>query len=406
MIEPIKFLRSGLLLAIAGASLASFAANAKPVPLDRIEHIHGIAVDPDQPSRLLLATHHGIFAATSDGLATRISELDADLMSLAVDPGNPRKFYASGHPAKGGNLGVMTSEDGGATWRRISDGSDGPVDFHALVVSPVDPNVLYGVYKGLQVSRDGGNTWSRVGKAPEKLFSLAASAEDTNTLYAATMKGLLVSRDGGKNWVSEPFIQGPATMVHATPQGRLLVFVFGTGLVTTEQSRFAWKTVARDFQDRALTRFAVDPHDQDRVYALTDTGAIMTSRDGGRTWTSFEGSDRATVQAIRAGERLFVENCQQCHGIQGVGERPDDPYAKDAYGFVAPALNDDAHAWHHPDRQLIGMILNGSSRNERMIAWKEALSREDAENLVTYIKSLWSFRSLACQGGRHMMCMR
>ncbi len=403
MIEAIKFVWSGLFLAIAGVS---FAANAEPVPLDRMKHIHGIAIDPDQPSRLLLATHHGVFAATSDGFATRISTLDADLMSLAVDPRNPRKFYASGHPTRGGNLGVMTSEDGGATWRHISDGVDGPVDFHALAVSRIDPNVLYGVYKGLQVSRDGGNTWNRVGKVPEKLFALAASAIDANTLYAASMKGLLVSRDGGKSWASEASVRRPATMVHVTSHGQLFVFVYGTGLITAEESQLTWKTIARDFQDRVLMGLVADPHDQNRVYARTDTGAVMTSRDGGRTWTSFEGSERATAQAIREGERLFAENCQQCHGIQGVGERPEDPYAKDAYGFVAPALNDDAHAWHHPDRQLIDMILNGSSRNERMIAWKSTLSRENAENLVVYIKSLWSFRSLACQGGRHMMCMR
>ena len=195
-------------------------------------------------------------------------------------------------------------------------------------------------------------------------------------------------------------------MVHVTSHGQLFVFVYGTGLITAEESQLTWKTIARDFQDRVLMGLVADPHDQNRVYARTDTGAVMTSRDGGRTWTSFEGSERATAQAIREGERLFAENCQQCHGIQGVGERPEDPYAKDAYGFVAPALNDDAHAWHHPDRQLIDMILNGSSRNERMIAWKSTLSRENAENLVVYIKSLWSFRSLACQGGRHMMCMR
>ncbi len=403
MIEPIKFLRAGLLMAIAGVS---FAANAEPVPLDRIKHIHGIAVDPVQPSRLLLATHHGVFAATSDGFATRISTLDADLMSLAVDPRNARKFYASGHPAGGGNLGVMASDDGGVTWRHISDGVGGPVDFHALAVSPIDPNLLYGVYKGLQVSRDGGFNWNRVGKAPEKLFALAASAIDANTLYAATMAGLSVSRDGGQSWAAEASIRRPATMVRVTPQGRLFVFVYGTGLITAAESQLTWKTIARDFQDRVLMALVADPHDQDRFYARTDTGALMTSRDGGGTWTSFEGSERATAQAIRAGARLFAENCQQCHGVQGVGERPEDPAAKDAYGFVAPALNDDAHAWHHPDRQLINMILNGSSRNERMIAWKAALSREDAENLVAYIKSLWNFRSLACQGGRHMLCMR
>ncbi len=413
MIEPIRFLRPGLLMAVAGVCFASFAsfaaaaAKAEPVPLDRIEHIHGIAADPDQPSRVRLATHHGLFAATSDGMATRISKLDADLMSLAVDPRNPRKFYASGHPAGGGNLGVMASEDGGATWRHISDGAGGAVDFHALTVSPIDSDVLYGVYKGrLQVSRDGGAAWRKIGKAPDKLFALAASASDANTLYAATMQGLLLSRDGGESWAPESFNGQPATTVLVTPRGRLLVFVYGTGLVTKEESQDTWKTLAGDFQDRAMMDLVIDPRDRDRLYALADTGAVMISRDGGKAWTSFEGSGRATPRVIREGERLFAENCQQCHGIQGVGERPGDPSAKDEYGFVAPALNDDAHAWHHPDRQLIEQILNGSSRNERMIAWKETLSRADAERLVAYIKSLWSFRSLACQGGRHMKCMR
>lgn len=403
MIEPIKLLRSGLFVAIVGVS---FAAHAEPVPLDRIAHIHGIAADPDQPSRLLLATHQGLFAATSDGFATRISKLDADLMSLAVDPRDPRKFYASGHPAGGGNLGVVTSDDGGATWRHISDGADRPVDFHALTVSPIDSEVLYGASKDLRVSRDGGKTWNRVGTAPERLFALAASAIDAETLYAATMKGLLVSRDGGKSWTSEDSFRRPTTLVRVTPQGQIFVFVYGTGLLTKQESQAAWKTIASDFQDRALMGLAADPRDPDRLYALADTAAIMISRDGGRTWTGFEGSEKATVSDIREGARLYADNCRQCHGVQGVGERPEDPYAKDAYGFVAPALNDDAHAWHHPDRQMIGLILNGSSRNERMIAWKTTLSRENVENLVAYVKSLWSFRSLACQGGRHMKCMR
>lgn len=403
MIKPLLMLWSGLFLSITSAS---FAAHAEPVPLDRIAHIHGIALDPEDPSRLLLATHYGVFAATSDGLAAPVSELNADLMSFAVDPRNPRKFYASGHPEGGGNLGVLTSDDGGVTWRRISDGADGPVDFHALAVSPVDPDVLYGVYKGLQTSRDGGRTWNKVGKAPEKLFALAASAGDADTVYAATMMGLLVSRDAGKSWASASFDRRPATTVHVTPQGRVFVYVYGTGLVTTDESELAWQTIARDFQDRVLLGLAIDPRDRDRLYARADTGAIVTSRDGGRSWTSFEGSETATAQAIRAGARLYAENCQACHGVQGVGERPEDPYAKNEYGFVAPALNDDAHAWHHPDRQLVDTILNGSPRNERMIAWKETLSREDAVNLVAYIKSLWSFRSLACQGARHMTCMR
>jgi mono/diheme cytochrome c family protein len=40
-----------------------------------------------------------------------------------------------------------------------------------------------------------------------------------------------------------------------------------------------------------------------------------------------------------------------------------------------------------------------------MAAFKDTLSGEDVENVVAYIKSLWNFRSLACQGARHMACM-
>jgi mono/diheme cytochrome c family protein len=50
-------------------------------------------------------------------------------------------------------------------------------------------------------------------------------------------------------------------------------------------------------------------------------------------------------------------------------------------------------------------IRKGSPRNERMVAFEGALSDEDVENVVAYIKTLWDFRALACQGARHMACM-
>ncbi|MEE8483071.1 MAG: hypothetical protein V3S46_00605, partial [Nitrospinota bacterium] len=73
----------------------------------------------------------------------------------------------------------------------------------------------------------------------------------------------------------------------------------------------------------------------------------------------------------------------------------------------APALDDSAHAWHHSDQNVIETILEGSQQEDsRMVAWKETLSKTDAKNVLTYMKSLWSLRSLACQGSRHMACMR
>jgi len=396
----------GFVLFLIAAAAVPQSAYAEPVPLGQIEHIHGITVSPLAPSTLFLATHKGYFSATTDGLAERASVFDADMMSFVVDPQNSRILYSSGHPAQGGNIGVMTSTDGGGTWKHLSDGAGGPVDFHAMTISPINSKVLYGVYKGLQKSVDGGRTWRVAGTVPNKLFALASSAKDPSTLYAGTMNGLMISRDDGATWTPGFVFKKPVTMVHVTPEGRLFVFVYGAGLLHATEPDLAWKTLSGDFQDRAIMSFAIDPKHANRLFGVSDTGTVMASKDGGTQWTSFEGLDASTPETISQGEALYVENCQACHGVNGIGERPGEPNAKDDFGFVAPALNDDAHGWHHPDKQLVETILNGSPRNARMIAWKKTLSLQEAEKIVTYIKSLWSFRSLACQGAKHMACMR
>jgi mono/diheme cytochrome c family protein len=380
-------------------------ATAEPLPLDQIEHIHGITTKPGDSSTLLLATHYGLFLAKPDGYAKRLSPYKADMMSFAVSPENPQLLFASGHSEQEKNTGVMASKDGGTTWTKISDGAKGPVDFHTMAISPINPDILYGTDKTLQKSIDGGKNWTPIGNTPEKLFSLAASARAPSTLYAATMDGLKISRDEGKTWQPGFVFKKPATMVYVTADARMFVFIYGKGLLSAKETDLQWKTLSSNFQDRALMNLTVDPVESDRMFAVTNTTTLMTSADGGRRWTTFEGMDKAIAGIIKKGETLFAENCQQCHGVRGIGERPGDPAAKDDFGFVAPALNDDAHGWHHSDRQLVETILNGSPRNKRMIAWKETLSRQEVEAIVTYIKSLWSFRSLACQGAKHMACM-
>lgn len=114
-------------------------------------------------------------------------------------------------------------------------------------------------------------------------------------------------------------------------------------------------------------------------------------------------TSESTTPSVIRGKQLYETYCASCHGVNGVGERPDDIYAMDEYGFVAPPMDDTGHAWHHTDEDLVEMILEGSPRNPRMIGWKSVLSREDAEDLVEYIKSLWSpYIRENCQGPKHM----
>ena len=139
-----------LVIIAAGAFLATRShaeASTTVEALAGTTHFHGIAVDPADPSRLYLATHHGLYAVAPEGTAERLSPV-LDFMGFTPHPTDPLILYASGHPAGGGNLGFIASEDGGRSWSQLAEGAGGPVDFHQMDVSPADPETIYGTYGG------------------------------------------------------------------------------------------------------------------------------------------------------------------------------------------------------------------------------------------------------------------
>lgn len=269
---------AAIILALAGP------LSAETVPLGSVAHIHGVSVDPEDPQRLYLATHHGLYRASPDGTAVRISTRRDDLMGFTPHPRDAKTFYASGHPERGGNLGFIVSTDGGVSWRQVSPGLKGPVDFHAMDVSRSDPNVIYGVHGGLQRSRDGGKTWEMVAPAPDGLIGLAVAPEDADMLYAATTAGLLVSRDGGRSWGPATMLRRPVSMVGSAADGNVYAYMAGVGLMRREGAN--WSTLGALGGDRVALHFAAAP---DRLYAITQHGEIMVSRDGGRTWRPYAG---------------------------------------------------------------------------------------------------------------------
>jgi len=279
-------LAAGVFLAMRSHSEASTTVHA----LAEDTHFHGIAVDSADPSRLYLATHHGLYALAPDGSATRLSPVQ-DFMGFTPHPTDPSTLYASGHPAGGGNLGFIASEDGGESWSQLAEGVGGPVDFHQMDVSRADPNTIYGAYAGqLQVSRDGGHNWEVVGAAPDGLIDLAASSKDPGTLYAATQSGLLKSEDGGRTWQDAYWLRQPATMVHVTPDGAVYAFVVGTGLIETLEPKLSWQTISKDgFGGDYVLHLAVDPTSHSKLYAITfdpqsHEQTVLASADAGNTW--------------------------------------------------------------------------------------------------------------------------
>jgi len=107
------------------------------------------------------------------------------------------------------------------------------------------------------------------------------------------------------------------------------------------------------------------------------------------------------AKSVAIGKNLYIKHCQVCHQKDGVGEEPISIYIRLPGFITAMPLNETSHAWHHGDKQLVQIILRGSSRTKRMRAWRGTLTEAQVQNIVAYIKSLWSPRVIACQGPRH-----
>jgi len=287
------FFAIAMIVGVAGVfeNRPSFAASTMVSDLASKTHFHGIAVDPTDSSRVYLATHHGLYVVAPDGGADRISATTDDFMGFTPHPSDPSILYASGHPASGGNLGVIASQNGGESWAKLADGVGGPVDFHQMDVSKADPNVIYGVHGGLQRSADGGLTWTKMGPVPDGLIDLAASGKDANALYAATKSGLYKSIDGGQSWRLAHVIKRPATMVQVSGQGDAYAFIFGIGLVRADDGGVNWRLVSKAFGGAYVSHLAVDRKDGRKIYAVavnpeTRAQSVLVSNDKGTTWAA------------------------------------------------------------------------------------------------------------------------
>lgn len=256
-----------------------------------ITHGHGLAVDVKDPNKLYIATHHGLLLLANEKDLYRIGKSKDDYMGFSPHSTEASVFFSSGHPSTGGNIGFQRSEDGGVTWKKISNGTNGPVDFHAMAVNPVNPNLVYGWYQGnLQRSTDQGKTWEIVNRDLLPVY-LAADTQDENTVYAATpqRQGVMISRDKGATWASlSPALEGGAVSVIAIhPQDSKILLTFSEKLggfgKSTDGGR-AWRKVSEGFSGETVLHIAFSQSSPNVVYALTHENKLYKSTDVGDTW--------------------------------------------------------------------------------------------------------------------------
>lgn len=171
------------------------------------EPVTALALSPDSLTLYAnLAVDKTIYASHDGGQSWQGVGQDPELCCnvprvMLVAPDDPKRLYIA---QTGADPNVSISEDGGATWRRVSD-ARGELQPNAMVVDPNDPATLYlgttghGVYR----STDRGETWSpaNAGMLDEAIDALAVSPTSVGVVYAGSQRGhLYKSSDAGESW--------------------------------------------------------------------------------------------------------------------------------------------------------------------------------------------------------------
>lgn len=271
------------------------AVTLTPAPKNwrEITHVHGLAVNPDNPALVYIATHHGLLQRSETGQWFWMGKERADYMGFTADPTNPNRFYSSGHPPTGGNLGFQISENQGQDWKQISLPG---VDFHAMAVAPSNPNVFYGWpasgAQGLHVSTDGGKTWTQprmtgLGDTP---FSFVVDSSNPKRVFATTRSGLYESSDSGNNWTVVPSTQdAPIVGLALLKEGDRTVmigyqvFKSAPGIYRSTDNGKTWQPWGAGTNGTILY-LAIAPRNPQILYAVNENNAVFQSQDGGKTW--------------------------------------------------------------------------------------------------------------------------
>ena len=106
------------------------------------------------------------------------------------------------------------------------------------------------------------------------------------------------------------------------------------------------------------------------LFLLLVVGLIWQVSNGETT------ADIAAPEVLAQGEIVYQENCVACHGENGKG-------------YIGPALNGSAHAWHHPDPLLVSFIRDGIP-DTQMVGLGDKLSDEEIDAVISYFKSWWT----------------
>ncbi len=311
----------------AGFWMSTNGGRSWTMTTDKNLEINAVAVHPDAPDRVFIATNnHGVmvsedagrnFAPTNGNFSSRF------VYKVRPDIAIEGRLYAATHNTASSGGYFFISKDGGKSWTPARGLDPNSIAPFALLQDRDEPNrMLLGTNHGIYRSLDRGESWillkpppaprtaaqRRAAAAeakkraeaglPEPIPALAqtvrylAFTEDgLGGIYAGTDNGLYRTYDINNGWEKLPFGEGineNVFAVHSTPNvpGTIWVGTATSGVIVSTDEGKTWKKIGEAGgppQNIPVVAITTDPTRPNLLYAGT-TQSLYLSRDGGRTW--------------------------------------------------------------------------------------------------------------------------
>jgi photosystem II stability/assembly factor-like uncharacterized protein len=267
--------------------------------------------------------------------------------AVAGIPDQPLVYYFG---ATGG--GVWKTEDGGLSWKCVSDGFFRTGSVGAIAVSEWDPNVVYvgmgeapirgnvshgdGMYK----STDSGKTWKHIGlEATSQISRVRIHPRNPDLVYVAALghvygpneeRGVFRTSDGGKTWQKILYRDnktGAIDLILDPSNPRIVYAAFweahrtpwslssggpGSGILKSTDGGETWVEISRrqGLPQGVLGKIGItaSPAQPGRVWAIVEAedGGVFRSDDGGETWQKVN-DDRRLRQRAWYYSRIYAD---------------------------------------------------------------------------------------------------
>jgi photosystem II stability/assembly factor-like uncharacterized protein len=412
--------------------------------LESSEHIAKIVFDPNDGDCVYVAAQgplwngggdRGLYKTTDGGKSwARVLEISPDtgVTDVIIDPREPQRLYAASYQRRrhvwtlidgGPESAIHKSDDGGATWRKITSGlPGGDLGRIGLEISPQNPDVLYAIVEatgdrsGFYRSSDRGETWDRqsdyVTSSPQYYQELVADPHTMDKIYALDTY-LMVSDDGGRNFrsagESDKHVDNHALVIDPQDPDHLIVGCDG-GIYETWDGCKNYRYTA----NLPLTQFYKIAVDDSKPFYFVYGGTQDNATQGGPSRTD-------NVHGVRNSD-WFITVFGDGFGPAVDQEDPNIVYSQWQYGGLVrfdrrtgermdikprEAVDGPPLRWnwdtalalspHQPGRLYYGaqILFRSDDRGDSWTAISPDLTRNLDRNSLKVMGKVWSVDSVA-----------